>query len=185
MRTKFLFFLLIFVIGVGNGFAQSANQDSLLQENLKWDTLPGTQNEKIMAILTGNPVKISDSVVITKHRWLGFLYYSNTYYDRYISFDKKIKNFKIIAQKKYTEDSLILPIIYSLVIIAILAIITKKLYWENLSIGIWILWSIVVIVFVLLSYYLGSICAILSLVYIINGNIDDQKLKKILQNIKS
>lgn len=60
MKTKILFFFLLLVVGVGNGFAENTSRDSLFQEiknartfTKNWNTIPGSDNDKLLAILTG------------------------------------------------------------------------------------------------------------------------------------
>ena len=57
MKTKILFFFLLLIVGVGNGFAENTSRDSLFQEiknalNIakNFHTIPGSDNYKLLAI---------------------------------------------------------------------------------------------------------------------------------------
>ena len=76
MKTKILCFFLLLVMGVGNGFAENTSRDSLFQEITKnprsfaknWNTIPGSDNDKFLAILTGKTIQIKDQVLSRKIR---------------------------------------------------------------------------------------------------------------------
>lgn len=102
MRTKILLFFLLLVVGVGNGFAENTSRDSLFQEITKsprafaknWDYIPGKENDKKLAILTGANIQIEDSVKDVNDRSAGVLLPKQAYYTRHIYYDETNKLLK-------------------------------------------------------------------------------------------
>lgn len=91
MKTKILFFFLLLVVGVGNGFAENTSRDSLFQEikNARafaknWDTIPGSDNDKFLAILTGKTILVEDSRIAIGTRRFGVALFQDVYYTRHI-----------------------------------------------------------------------------------------------------
>lgn len=190
MKTKLFFFILL-LVGVGNGFAQSANPDSilLLQEikqarNLleNWDATPGTENDKLLAFMTGDPVQVTDSIKKKGERCLGFLIVKTYHYKRYIRYDKINKVFKDkleLSEKTNDIDRIILlAVIYSFLVFG-LAYFTGLLYMDKINIA-WGPWAVVIPFLLFFSHYLGSLLTIASLIYIFKDGIRET-IEKFLQ----
>lgn len=180
MRTKIIFFFLLLVVGVVKTFAQSANPDSLLQkiqeaESLlaNWDTIPGTENDKLLAFMTGDPVQVTDSIKKKGERCLGFLIVKTYHYKRYIRYDKINKVFKDkleLSEKTNDIDRIILlAVIYSFLVFG-LAYFTRLQYRDKINIA-WGLWAVIIGLLLFFSHYLGSLLTISSLSYIFKDEI--------------
>lgn len=195
MRTKILFFFLLLVMGVGNGFAENTSRDSLFQEITKnprsfaknWNTIPGSDNDKFLAILTGASIQIKDSVKNVNDHSAGVLLPKKAYYTRHIYYDETnkllkegIKFLKKERDVKREQTNLIweiktlfppIPIYMDCVWDEPLNFyLDNMVYYYN---GIYIY----------ISYYLGTLCGIISLIYIFKDGIRE-RTKNLLKKTK-
>ena len=182
MKTKILFFFLLLVVGVGNGFAENTSRDSLFQEITKnprsfaknWDTIPGSDNDKFLAILTGKKLQIEDSIRDVDTRQFGVLLPQKVYYTRHIYYDETNKLFKekiTFFQKKYDLAWVFLNLCWQPWFLLMICTGTRYLYEDYRTTLIWIAWCIVLGLLIYLSYYLGTLCGIISLIYIFKDKI--------------
>lgn len=191
MKTKLFFFILLLVMGVGNGLAQSTSRDSLLQEikNARnfaenWDTIPGSENDKVLAILTGKKLQIQDSIIDVRTRRFGSLFFQKVYYTRHIYYDEKNKLLKKEIKFSQKETKLWTFIILGLqgFLLLVLYLFARGLYSRYAAIRTWVIWCIFLSALIYISYYLGTLCAIVSLIYIFKDKIfqrqNQRKYKK-------
>ena len=182
MKTKILFFFLLLVVGVGNGFAENTSRDSLFQEITKnprsfaknWNTIPGSDNDKFLAILTGKKLQIEDSIRDVDTRQFGVLLPQKVYYTRHIYYDETNKLFKekiTFFQKKYDLAWVFLNLCWQPWFLLMICTGTRYLYEDYRTTLIWIAWCIVLGLLIYLSYYLGTLCGIISLIYIFKDKI--------------
>ena len=181
MKTKILFFFLLLIVGVGNGFAENTSRDSLFQEikNARnfaknWDTIPGSDNDKLLAILTGKKLQIEDSIRDVDTRQFGVLLPQKVYYTRHIYYDETNKLFKekiTFFQKKYDLAWVFLNLCWQPWFLLMICTGTRYLYEDYRTTLIWIAWCIVLGLLIYLSYYLGTLCGIISLIYIFKDKI--------------
>ena len=179
MKTKILFFFLLLVVGVGNGLAQST--DSLLQKIQEarsllanWDTIPGSDNDKHLAIAIRKPIQIKDSIRTVDDRWFGVLLEQQVYYNRHIYYDETNKLLKIeskFSQEKYNIGRCIFNLLDQGILLLILCYLTNSFYRKECKTLDWIAWCIVLGAFIYFSYYLGTLCGIISLLYIFKDKI--------------
>jgi len=162
MKTKILFFFLLLVVGVGNGFAENTSRDSLFQEikNARtfaknWETIPGSDNDKLLAILTGKAIQVEDSRIAVGTRRFGVLLFQKVYYTRHIYYDEK-----------YDLVSSFLSLCVQSLLLLLLYILTNRLYSDCRTTFDWIGWCIVLGLLIYFSYYLGTLYGIVSLFYI-------------------
>lgn len=194
MKTKILFFFLLLVVGVGNGFAENTSRDSLFQEITKnprsfaknWNTIPGSDNDKFLAILTGKKLQIEDSIRDVDTRQFGVLLPQKVYYTRHIYYDETNKLFKekiTFFQKKYDLAWVFLNLCWQPWFLLMICTGTRYLYEDYRTTLIWIAWCIVLGILIYLSYYLGTLCGIISLIYIFKDKIRES-LENFLQKRK-
>lgn len=178
MRTKIIFFFLLLVVGVAKTFAQST--DSLLQEIKQarsflenWDTIPGTDNDKLLAFMTGAPVQVTDSIKKKEERYLGTLIGKIYHYKRSIQYNRSDEVFKVkleLVEKKNNVDRItLLALVYASLIFC-LAYFTGLLYMDKINIA-WGPWAVVIPFLLFFSHYLGSVLTISSLSYIFKDEI--------------
>ena len=170
MKTKILFFFLLLVVGVGNGFAENTSRDSLFQEikNARtvaknWETIPGSDNDKLLAILTGKTIQVEDSRIAVCTRRFGVLLFQKVYYTRHIYYDETNKLLK--QEMKFSQEKMNLPVAFIIfclhgLLFCLLCLLTYTLYSERLTASNWMIWCILVSTFIYISYYLGTLCAI-------------------------
>ena len=193
MKTKILFFFLLLVMGVGNGFAENTSRGSLLQEiknaqtfAKNWDTIPGSDNDKVLAILTGKTIQVEDSIIDVWSRRFGLLLFKTVYCTRHIYYDETNKLFKqkiTFFQKGYNLPWIFVSLCCQPLFLLVLYIVTDCLYEDyRITLG-WIVWSIVLGLLIHFSYYLGTLCAIISLIYIFKDKIRES-LERFLQKRK-
>lgn len=188
MKTKILFFFLLLVVGVGNGFAENTSRDSLFQEITKnprsfaknWNTIPGSDNDKLLAILTGKTIQVEDSRIAVRTRRFGVLSFQKVYYTRHIYYDETNKLLK--QEMKFSQEKMNLPVAFIIsclhgLLFCLLCLLTYTLYSERLTASNWIIWCIFVSAFIYISYYLGTLCGIISLIYIFKD-----KMKESIEN---
>lgn len=194
MKTKILLFFLLLVVGAGNGFAENTSRDSLLQEikNARtfaknWDTIPGSDNDKVLAILTGETIQVEDSIRYVKERSFGVLLEQKVYYARHIYYDETNKLFKEeikFSQKKYNIKNCIRNWFIQVSLLVLVCVLTYMLYSERpTTTSDWIPWYIFLGILIYFSYYLGTLCAIISLIYIFKDKIRES-LERFLQKRK-
>lgn len=195
MKTKILLFFLLLVVGAGNGFAENTSRDSLLQEikNARtfaknWDTIPGSDNDKLLAILTKGPIQVEDSIRYMKKRSFGVLLEQKVYYARHIYYDETNKLFKQeikFSQKKYNIENYIKNWFIQVGLLVLVCVLTYMLYSERSSTTTsdWIPWYIFLGILIYFSHYLGTLCAIISLIYIFKDKIRES-LERFLQKRK-
>ena len=182
MKTKILFFFLLLVVGVGNGFAENTSRDSLFQEITKnprsfaknWNTIPGSDNDKFLAILTGKKLQIEDSIRDVDTRQFGVLLPQKVYYTRHIYYDETNKLFKekiTFFQKKYDLAWIFLNLCWQPWFLLMICTCTRYLYEDYRTTLVWIAWCIVLGLLIYFSYYLGTLCGIISLIYIFKDKI--------------
>ena len=169
MKTKILFFFLLLVVGVGNGFAENTSRDSLFQEikNARtfaknWNTIPGSDNDKLLAILTG------------KYRSFGVLLLQKVYYTRHIYYDETNKLFKekiTFFQKKYDLSWIFLSLCCQPLLLLVICTCTRYLYEDYRTTLGWIPWCFFLGILIFVSCYLGTLCGIISLIYIFKDKI--------------
>ena len=181
MKTKILFFFLLLVVGVGNGFAENTSRDSLFQEikNARnfaknWDTIPGSDNDKLLAILTGKTIQVEDLRISVCTRRFGVLLFQKVYYTRHIYYDETNKLLK--QEMKFSQEKMNLPVAFIIfclhgLLFCLLCLSTYILYSKCSTASDWITWCILVSAFIYISYYLGTLCAIISLLYIFKDGI--------------
>lgn len=193
MKTKILFFFLLLVVGVGNGFAENTSRDSLFQEikNARafaknWDTIPGSDNDKFLAILTGKTILVEDSRIAIGTRRFGVALFQDVYYTRHIYYDETNKLFKekmTVFQKKYDLAWIFLSLCAQLVLLLGLFLLTHCLYSDYGATFDWIKWCILLSMLICISCYLGTLCGIISLIYIFKDKIRES-LERFLQKRK-
>ena len=193
MKTKILFFFLLLVMGVGNGFAENTSRDSLFQEikNARafaknWDTIPGSDNDKFLAILTGKTILVEDSRIAIGTRRFGVALFQDVYYTRHIYYDETNKLFKekmTVFQKKYDLAWIFLSLCAQLVLLLGLFLLTHCLYSDYGATFDWIKWCILLSMLICISCYLGTLCGIISLIYIFKDKIRES-LERFLQKRK-
>lgn len=177
MKTKILFFFLLLVVGVGNGFAENTSRDSLFQEikNARtsaknWDTIPGSDNDKLLAILTGKTIQVEDSRIAVCTRRFGLLLFKKVYYTRHIYYDETNKLLKKeikFSQEKYDLVWSFLSLCAQSSLLLLLYILTNRLCSDYRTTFDWIGWCIVLGLLIYFSYYyLGTLYGIVSLLYI-------------------
>ena len=194
MKTKILFFFLLLVVGVGNGFAENTSRDSLFQEITKnprsfaknWETIPESDNDKLLAILTGKAIQVEDSRIAVGTRRFGVLLFQKVYYTRHIYYDETNKLLK--QEMKFSQEKMNLPVAFIIfclhgLLFFLLCLLTYTLYSERPSAPNWIIWCIFVSAFIYISYYLGTLCAIISLLYIFKDGIRES-IENFLQKRK-
>ncbi len=147
MKTK-LFFILLLVMGVGNGFAQSVSINSVLQEikNARtfaknWDTIPGSDNDKLLAALTKGSIQVEDSIRYVKERLFGVLLEQKVYYTRHIYYDETNKLLKQeikFSQKKYNIKNCIRNSFIQVSLLVLVCVLTYMLYREYRTTSDWI-----------------------------------------------
>lgn len=191
MKTKILLFFLLLVVGVGNGLAQST--DSLLQKIQEarsllanWDTISRSESDKLLAILTGKPIQIEDSIRSVKERSFGVLLFQKVYYTRHIYYDETNKLFK--QEMKFSQEKMNLPVAFIIfclhgLLFYLLCLLTYILYSKRPTTSDWMIWCILVSAFIYISYYLGTLCAIISLLYIFKDGIRES-IENFLQKRK-
>lgn len=184
MKTKILFFFLLLVVGVGNGFAENTSRDSLFQEikNARtfaknWNTIPGSDNDKLLAILTGKTIQVEDLRIAVCTRRFGVLLFQKVYYTRHIYYDETNKLFK--QEMKFSQEKMNLPVAFIIfclhgLLFCLLCLLTYTLYSERLTASNWIIWCIFVSAFIYISYYLGTLCTTVSLLYIFKDEIRER-----------
>lgn len=193
MKTKILFFFLLLIVGVGNGFAENTSRDSLFQEikNARnfaknWDTIPGSDNDKFLAILTGKTIQVEDSRIAVGTRRFGVLLFQKVYYTRHIYYDETNKLFKekiTFFQKKYDLAWIFLNLCCQPLFLLVICTGTRYLYEDYRTTLGWITWCVLVSVFIYISYYLGTLCTTVSLLYIFKDEIRES-IENFLQKRK-
>lgn len=193
MKTKILFFFLLLIVGVGNGFAENTSRDSLFQEikNARtfaknWETIPGSDNDKLLAILTGKTIQVEDSRMAVCTRRFGVLLFQKVYYTRHIYYDEANKLLK--QEMKFSQEKMNLPVAFIIfclhgLLFCLLCLLTYSLYSERPTTSGWMRWCILVSAFIYISYYLGTLCAIISLLYIFKDGIRES-IENFLQKRK-
>ena len=182
MKTKILFFFLLLVMGVGNGFAENTSRDSLFQEITKnprsfaknWNTIPGSDNDKFLAILTGKTIQIKDSIRTVDDRWFGILLFKKVDYTRHIYYDETNKLLKKeikFSQEKYDLVWIFLSLCAQSVLLFLLRMVTDCLSEDYRTTFFWIAWCIFLGILIFVSCYLGTLCGIISLIYIFKDKI--------------
>ena len=182
MKTKILFFFLLLVVGVGNGFAENTSRDSLFQEiknawnfAKNWDTIPGSDNDKLLAILTGKTIQVEDSIIDVNARRFGVLLLQKVYYTRHIYYDETNKLFKekiTFFQKKYDLAWIFISFLcWQPFFLLMICTGTRYLYEDYRTTLVWIAWCILLGILIFLSCYLGTLCGIISLIYIFKDKI--------------
>lgn len=181
MKTKILFCFLLLIVGVGNGFAENTSRDSLFQEikNARtfaknWNTIPGSDNDKLLAILTGKTIQVEDLRIAVCTRRFGVLLFQKVYYTRHIYYDETNKLLK--QEMKFSQEKMNLPVAFIIfclhgLLFCLLCLLTYTLYSERPTTSGWMIWCILVSAFIYISYYLGTLCAIISLLYIFKDGI--------------
>lgn len=179
MKTKLFILFFLFLVGM-NVSAQSTSADSLLQEIQEkrsmlanWDTISGSVNDKLLAFMRGSPTQISDSLREGAERCLGFIVPKIYHYKRYIQYDKTNKSFRErLELSKKTNDITRIPLLIFIYILIIgsLVYLTWLLYRNPISL-VWVAWIIFVGLSVFVSYLLGSLLTIASLIYIFKDGI--------------
>ena len=187
MKTKILFFFLLLVVGVGNGFAENTSRDSLFQEikNARtfaknWDTIPGSDNDKVIAILTGKTILVEDSRIAVCTRRFGVLLLQEVYYTRHIYYDETNKLFKekiTFFQKKYDLAWIFLNLCCQPLLLLVICTGTRYLYEDYHTTLCWIAWCFFLGILIFVSCYLGTLCGIISLIYIFKD-----KMKESIEN---
>ena len=158
MKTKILFFFLLLVMGVGNGFAENTSRDSLFQEITKnprsfaknWNTIPGSD------------------------RWFGVLLFKKVDYTRHIYYDETNKLLKKeikFSQEKYDLVWIFLSLCAQSVLLFLLRMVTDCLSEDYRTTFFWIAWCIFLGILIFVSCYLGTLCGIISLIYIFKDKI--------------
>ena len=190
MKTKILFFFLLLVVGVGNGFAENTSRDSLFQEikNARnfaknWDTIPGSDNDKLLAILTGKKLQIEDSIRDVNTRQFGVLLLQEVYYTRHIYYDETNKLFKekiTFFQKKYDLSWIFLSLCCQPLLLLVICTCTRYLYEDYRTTLGSIPWCFFLGILIFVSCYLGTLCGIISLIYIFKDKIRES-LENFLQ----
>lgn len=137
MKTKILFFFLLLVVGMGNGFAENRSRDSLFQEikNARdlvnnWDTISRSESDKLLAFIMGSPLQISDSIRQETERYLGVLIPKTCRYKRYVQYDKTNKSFKEsleLSSKSNDIPRIILMVLFHILLIVCLVYLTELL----------------------------------------------------------
>lgn len=193
MKTKILFFFLLLVVGVGNGFAENTSRDSLFQEikNARnfaknWDTIPGSDNDKVIAILTGKTILVEDSRIAVCTRRFGVLLLQEVYYTRHIYYDETNKLFKekiTFFQKKYDLAWIFLNLCCQPLLLLVICTGTRYLYKDYRTTLVWIAWCFFLGILIFVSCYLGTLCGIISLIYIFKDKIRES-LENFLQKRK-
>lgn len=193
MKTKILFFFLLLVVGVGNGFAENTSRDSLFQEikNARnfaknWDTIPGSDNDKVIAILTGKTILVEDSRIAVCTRRFGVLLLQKVYYTRHIYYDETNKLFKekiTFFQKKYDLAWIFLNLCCQPLLLLVICTGTRYLYKDYRTTLVWIAWCFFLGILIFVSCYLGTLCGIISLIYIFKDKIRES-LENFLQKRK-
>ena len=181
MKTKILFCFLLLIVGVGNGFAENTSRDSLFQEikNARtfaknWNTIPESDNDKLLAILTGKTIQVEDLRIAVCTRRFGVLLFQKVYYTRHIYYDETNKLLK--QEMKFSQEKMNLPVAFIIfclhgLLFCLLCLLTYTLYSERPTTSGWMIWCILVSAFIYISYYLGTLCAIISLLYIFKDGI--------------
>ena len=104
MKTK-LFFIFLLLLGVSDLSAQSMDSLSILiekrkKEIIKWDSVPGTDEQKILSIALQIPIKIEDE---HKNQWKrdpwGVLYKKTIFTEREIWYSKNEKKFFVVPNQ--------------------------------------------------------------------------------------
>ena len=149
MKTKILFFFLLLIVGVGNGFAENTSRDSLFQEikNARnfaknWGTIPGSDNDKLLAILTGKAIQVEDPRIAVGTRRFGVLLFQKVYYTRHIYYDETNKLLK--QEMKFSQEKMNLPVAFIIfclhgLLFFLLCLLTYTLYSERPSAPNWII----------------------------------------------
>ncbi|PZM86499.1 MAG: hypothetical protein DLD55_05510 [candidate division SR1 bacterium] len=104
MKTK-LFFIFLVLLRIGNVSAQSVDSLSTLiektkKETINWDSVPGTDEQKILSIALQIPIKIEDE---HKNQWKrdpwGVLYKKTIFTEREIWYSKNEKKFFVVPNQ--------------------------------------------------------------------------------------
>lgn len=184
MKTKILFFFLLLIVGVGNGFAENTSRDSLFQEITKnprsfaknWNTIPGSDNDKLLAILTGKTIQIEDSGITVGTRRFGVLLFKKVDYTRHIYYDETNKLLKKeikFSQEKYDLVWIFLSLCAQSALLFLLRMVTDCLSEDYRTTFFWIAWCIFLGILIFVSCYLGTLCGIISLIYIFKDEIGE------------
>lgn len=168
---KLIFIFAMLVSFAHNLSAQHTNPEALVNEfqsirrsMMSWDSVQGSENDKILAITLGKPVQLQDSVIVESYRWLGVFLIKEYSYHRYLSYDRENKLFKQsvqLYQEKLHYASYV-SIVCSFFFVFFLLFIFNTLKMKSLGDRLFFL-VLLFLLLIFLSYYLGTFCLIVYL----------------------
>lgn len=168
---KLIFIFAMLVSFAHNLSAQHTNPEALVNEfqsirrsMMSWDSVQGSENDKILAITLGKPVQLQDSVIVESYRWLGVLLIKEYSYHRYLFYDRENKLFKQsvqLYQEKLHYASYV-SIVCSFFFVFFLLFIFNTLKMKSLGDRLFFL-VLLFLLLIFLSYYLGTFCLIVYL----------------------
>lgn len=164
---KLLFIFAMLVSLVFNLSAQHTNPGALVNEfqsvrsSVKnWNSVPGSENEKRLAIVLEEPIQVQDSAATVRHNWNGFFIWKKLNYHRLISYDRTDATFstKEVLYKESLDPYWFVLLGLALSALLILIQNSRKGKIQKSD----FLASFLLMIF---SYYLGILCIVISLFY--------------------